>query len=72
MFQANTIVISLIMLPMTLFAGIMVRINDTPKMYSWIYDVSVLKYSMQGILHAIFGYDRSTLPCSEVSYKFVY
>jgi len=52
---------------MTLFAGIMVRINDTPKIFSWIYDVSVLKYSMQGILHAIFGYNRSTLPCSEVS-----
>lgn len=55
---------------MTIFAGIMLRINDTPKMYSWIYDISVLKHSMQGVLHSIYGYKRSSssLPCPEVSY----
>jgi len=47
----------------------MLRINDTPKMFSWIYDISVLKHSMQGILHAIYGFKRSSLPCPEVSYN---
>lgn len=56
---------------MTIFAGIMLRINDTPKIYSWIYDVSMLKHSMQGILHAIYGFKRSALPCPEVSKKFM-
>lgn len=56
-----------IIIPMLLFAGIMVRIDDTPKMYRWIYEISVLKYSMQGILHAIYGYKRSALQCPEVS-----
>lgn len=44
----------------------MLRIDDTPKLYSWVYDVSLLKHSMQGILHAIYGYERSKLPCPEV------
>lgn len=52
---------------MTLFAGIMLRISDTPKLYIWIYDISVLKHSIQGILHAIYGYKRSTLSCPEVN-----
>lgn len=52
---------------MKLFAGIVIRIRDTPKIFSWIYDVSVLKHSMQGILHAAYGYKRSTLPCPSVS-----
>lgn len=45
----------------------MLRINDTPKMYTWIYDISVLKHSIQGILHAIYGFKRPMLPCPEVS-----
>jgi len=57
---------------MTIFAGIMLRINDTPKIYSWIYDISVLKHCMQGILHAIYGYNRSALPCPEVSLLIAY
>ncbi|XP_060838729.1 ATP-binding cassette subfamily G member 4-like isoform X1 [Rhopalosiphum padi] len=65
-FLINTIVISSIILPMTIFAGIMLRINDTPKIYSWIYDISMLKHSMQGILHAIYGFKRSALPCPEI------
>ncbi|XP_025421645.1 ATP-binding cassette sub-family G member 4-like isoform X3 [Sipha flava] len=65
-FLINTIVISSIILPMTIFAGIMLRINDTPKIYSWIYDISVLKHSMQGILHGIYGFKRSSLPCAEI------
>jgi len=65
-FIINTLVISSIVLPMTIFAGIMLRINDTPKIYSWIYDISVLKHCMQGILHAIYGYNRSALPCPEM------
>lgn len=52
---------------MTVFAGVMLRINDTPKMYSWIYEISMLKHSMQGILHAIYGFERSPLPCTKVS-----
>lgn len=56
---------------MTVFAGIMLRINDTPKVYSWIYDISVLKHAMQGILHAVYGYKRPILPCPEVSYTFI-
>ncbi|VVC39406.1 Hypothetical protein CINCED_3A013694 [Cinara cedri] len=66
-FLINTIVISSIILPLTIFAGIMLRIEDTPKVYSWIYDISLLKHSMQGILHAIYGFKRSILPCPEVS-----
>ncbi|VVC39405.1 AAA+ ATPase domain,P-loop containing nucleoside triphosphate hydrolase,ABC transporter, conserved site,ABC [Cinara cedri] len=65
-FLINTIVISSIILPLTIFAGIMLRIEDTPKVYSWIYDISLLKHSMQGILHAIYGFKRSILPCPEI------
>lgn len=50
----------------------MLRISDTPKLYSWIYDISLLKHSMQGILHAIYGYERSKLPCPEVRIIHIY
>lgn len=51
----------------TTYAGGMIRISDTPKVYRWLYDVSFMKHSVQGVLHAVYGYDRSVLPCPVVS-----
>ncbi|XP_050422034.1 ATP-binding cassette sub-family G member 4-like [Adelges cooleyi] len=65
-FLMNAIVISLILLPTTMFAGIMLRISDTPKMYTWIYDISMLKHSVQGILHSVYGFKRADMECPEI------
>jgi len=51
----------------TTYAGGMIRISDTPKIYRWLYDISFMKHSVQGVLHAVYGYDRSVLPCPVVS-----
>ncbi|XP_050539805.1 ATP-binding cassette subfamily G member 4-like [Daktulosphaira vitifoliae] len=65
-FVVNSIVISLIVLPVSVFSGILLRIRDTPKIFSWVYDVNILKHSIQGILHSVYGYNREHMKCSEI------
>lgn len=51
----------------TTYAGGMIKISDTPKIYRWLYDISFMKHSVQGVLHSVYGFDRSVLPCPVVS-----
>lgn len=51
----------------TTYAGGMIRISDTPKIYRWLYDISFMKHAVQGVLHSVYGFDRSVLPCPVVS-----
>lgn len=53
----------------TTYAGGMIRISDTPKIYRWLYDISFMKHAVQGVLHSVYGFDRSVLPCPVVSIK---
>jgi len=62
-FVINTVIVALILMFWTTYAGGMIRISDTPKVYRWLYDISFMKHSVQGVLHAVYGYDRSVLPC---------
>lgn len=52
---------------MTVFSGVMIRIKNISNIGNWIFDVSVLKHSLQGILHAVYGYDEANFPCTRVS-----
>lgn len=51
----------------TTYAGGMIRISDTPKIYRWLYDVSFMKHSVHGVLHSVYGFNRSVMPCPDVS-----
>ncbi|XP_025420624.1 ATP-binding cassette sub-family G member 1-like isoform X2 [Sipha flava] len=65
-FVINTVIVALILMFWTTYAGGMIRISDTPKIYRWLYDISFMKHSVQGVLHSIYGFDRTVLPCPVV------
>lgn len=49
----------------TTFAGGMIRILDTPEIYRWLYDISFMKHAVQGVLHSVYGFNRTVLPCPD-------
>lgn len=51
---------------MTVFSGIMIRIRNISNIANWIFDVSVLKHSLQGILQGVYGYNEANFPCTRV------
>ncbi|VVC39402.1 ABC transporter-like,P-loop containing nucleoside triphosphate hydrolase,ABC transporter [Cinara cedri] len=65
-FVINTVIVALILMFWTTYSGGMIRISDTPEIYRWLYDISFMKHSVQGVLHAVYGFDRSVLPCSNI------
>ncbi|XP_050541704.1 ATP-binding cassette subfamily G member 4-like isoform X2 [Daktulosphaira vitifoliae] len=64
-FTINSVVVALILLFWTTYAGGMIRIADTPEIYKWLYDYSFMKHSIQGVLHSVYGFNRS-IPCSSI------
>ncbi|XP_050431660.1 ATP-binding cassette sub-family G member 1-like [Adelges cooleyi] len=65
-FVTNSIVVAVILLFWTTYAGGMIRISDTPEIYRWLYDFSFMKHAVQGVLHSVYGFDRPVLPCPTV------
>lgn len=49
----------------TTYAGGMIKISDTPKIYRWLYDISFMKHAVQGVLHSVYGFNRTALPCPD-------
>ncbi|XP_050432200.1 ATP-binding cassette sub-family G member 4-like [Adelges cooleyi] len=49
-----------------IFAGVLIRIPDTPPSWRWLYDISFFKHALEGVLHSVYGSDRPDLQCSEV------
>lgn len=57
-------------MPWMMFGGIFIKISDTPKMFRWLFDISFMKHAMEGIVHCVYGFDRSKLDCPKVCYYF--
>ncbi|KAH8334413.1 hypothetical protein KR059_009954 [Drosophila kikkawai] len=52
--------------PFLQFSGFFLMEKDAPVYMRWMFDISFLKYSLEGCMMAIFGYDRERLDCQEM------
>lgn len=62
----------LAIMPFVVFSGFFVHMNDAHPYMRWIFHTSFLKYGLEGVVHAIFGYDRTKMSCSSDYCHFVY
>jgi len=63
--QLGVFVVSTIALPMLLFSGFYLRLQDMPACLQWVSYVAFFRYSFEAIMQCVYGYDRSNLKCSE-------
>ncbi|KAH8318978.1 hypothetical protein KR067_001255 [Drosophila pandora] len=52
--------------PFLQFSGFFLMEKDAPVYMRWMFDISFLKYSLEGSMMAIFGYDRERLDCNDM------
>lgn len=55
----------LIILPFMIFSGFFVHLNDAHPYMQWLFHISFLKYGFEGVMVAIYGYDRPKMYCSK-------
>lgn len=62
------------MIPFIVFSGYFVHMKDAPSFAQFAFDLSFMRYSLEGAMQAIMGYDRGKLVCPEVAHycHFVY
>jgi ATP-binding cassette, subfamily G (WHITE), member 1 len=48
------------------FAGVLVLQKDAQWWMHWIFEIDFMKHSNDGMIHAIFGYNRTKLECEEM------
>ncbi|XP_076484132.1 ATP-binding cassette sub-family G member 1 isoform X2 [Bombus vancouverensis nearcticus] len=56
----------LMILPFLIFSGFFVQFRDAHPYLRWLFHLSFLKYGFEGVMIAIYGYDRPKLSCSDV------
>jgi len=49
-----------------MFTGILILEKDAPSWLQWLFELNYLKHATDGIVHAIFGYNREKLECDEI------
>ncbi|XP_011872092.1 PREDICTED: ATP-binding cassette sub-family G member 1-like [Vollenhovia emeryi] len=53
-------------MPFLLLSGFFVSAKDVHPYLRWLFDISFFKYAFEGVLLAIYGYDRAKLKCSKI------
>ncbi|XP_029032461.1 ATP-binding cassette sub-family G member 4-like isoform X1 [Osmia bicornis bicornis] len=56
----------LTILPFLIFSGFFVQLRDAHPWLRWVFHLSFLKYGFEGVMIAIYGYNRPKLSCSGV------
>lgn len=58
-----------ISIPFMIFSGFFIRLHEIPFVLRFFCDISFFRYTMEGFLRALYGYDREPLQClSEFCY----
>lgn len=52
--------------PYVMFSGFFLYYRDTPKVFQWMYETSVVRHAIEAVSVAIFGYGRKPLYCDMV------
>lgn len=52
--------------PYVMFSGFFLYYRDTPKVFQWMYETSVVRHAIEAVSIAIFGYGRKPLYCDVV------
>ncbi|XP_046663977.1 ATP-binding cassette sub-family G member 1-like isoform X2 [Homalodisca vitripennis] len=55
----------LAIMPWVIFSGFFLHISDAPSPLQWLFHISYLKYGLEGLMLAIYGYDRGRIACSD-------
>ncbi|XP_076758724.1 ATP-binding cassette sub-family G member 4 [Xylocopa sonorina] len=51
--------------PMMMFSGFGVSLRDIPIYLEWGTHISFLRYALEGVIGALYGFNRSMLPCKD-------
>jgi len=52
-------------LPTVLFCGFFVSLSRIPRYLQWLTYMSYMRFSMEGVLRAVYGFDRSFADCTD-------
>lgn len=52
-------------LPILLFSGYLVNLSSIPRYLQWLCDVSYIRYGFEGSMTAVYGFNRTSLNCSQ-------
>lgn len=56
---------ALLMAVQILFSGFFIVTKDVDSYFLWLFEITYLKHSLDGVGALVFGYNRSKLDCSE-------
>ncbi|KAG8287956.1 ATP-binding cassette sub- G member 4 [Homalodisca vitripennis] len=51
--------------PILLFSGFFVSLSSIPSCLRWVADVSYIRYGFEGTMTAVYGFNRTSMHCSE-------
>ncbi|KAF4518790.1 hypothetical protein B566_EDAN005411 [Ephemera danica] len=52
-------------LPFVVFSGFFVHMKDSPDWLHWLFHSSYMKYALEGMMMAVYGFNRPKLSCDE-------
>ncbi|XP_043684734.1 ATP-binding cassette sub-family G member 1-like [Vespula pensylvanica] len=64
--QIGTFLIPALSIPMFLFAGFFLKLNEIASYYQPFCTISFFRYAFEGIMQAIYGFDREPLLCADI------
>jgi hypothetical protein len=64
--QVTMVIAAFIMVGHLTFAGVLVLQKDAQWWMQWVFEIDFMKHGNDGLVHAIFGYNRSQFECDEM------